>query len=196
VEELLSSIAWPVLVAIGVGGALAVVQSVRLMAWRINTAVFLDMVRRLLSAGNRERAIKLCAAAPSAPVARLAHFVLTLQVPGIDPRAEPARHFREGPAGASTEDRVNASVHAQVVAEQRRVDGVFLPGLVGSLLAASTSLTLIKVPANARVQGALVATAAWVLVIVLMRQRWRFRGDLAQVATALVPYVGRGDPLE
>ncbi len=63
-----------------------IIWFVRQTNMRVNVVAFCEQIRKLIDAGNPERALKLCAAAPHAPVALLAKLGLEARARGENAR--------------------------------------------------------------------------------------------------------------
>jgi hypothetical protein len=177
----------------------AAVAAVILMRRMINATVFPTMICKLVTAGHPERAVKLCRAAPGAPSAAMALYMLGLVVPA-ESFDEAHGGFRDAPRSRSFEERVNDLVTRQLRALQRRQT---LPALVGAalglialLLAVSAWILVPPADDTWRTMLDVVAGAGLVVAAGCVVYRRRINDGIAHVAKELRPLLRPAEQLD
>ena len=155
----------------------------------LNVMAFLSQIRKLMSAGNRPRAIKLCNAAPHLPYLRLVRHALELRVAPMDPLGAEPNSYRAGPAGQTLEVRAREALRQQAIIELVPVDLWWRRTLMGAtpVVLVSIPLLVVRVGPLAVILAGL-AVALGVAGYVTLRRETMYR-SMEFCVDALTPYV-------
>lgn len=167
----------PVALAL-VGAALVAARLGWLVMVNINGSVFVNVLRKLLTAGNRDRAIKLTYAAPRAHLARATRAVL-----------EASRDLSPTDGESLVRESLSQTLSGALATEQRHLRRTGWVALVGALAAAGAAFLAFsgqESPPGAVTGLVLGATAG---ALLCWHRSNRMTAELRRHSTELVPDV-------
>jgi len=99
------------------------------------TNLFANQIDKLVEAGNRSRAIKLCHAVPGTPTGKVTLAALRQRVPRQDPEASAVYDYRGPAGGRSFEERVQDMLADEAQTALKPVGRARWLGLFGAFVA-------------------------------------------------------------
>jgi len=173
-----------------VGGACFFIAAVAL--WfraSLATELFAKQIDKIMAAGNRDRAIKLCHAVPGTPTGKVTLAALQKRVPRRDPEAAASYDYR-GPAGGRPfEERAQAMLAEEAVRALKPVGRARLLGLFGVLLALGGG-ALSWQHADWPMLGKIAATVGPVVLgVVVLLKAAGLKGSVNGLVPRFAPYV-------
>lgn len=138
----------------------------------LDAPMFLTQIRKLLSANNRQRAIKLCMAAPDLPVLRLARHALELRLPPSPPVGDSIGGYRDSVGGQPLDSRAREALQIQAVTGMAVIDRWWRRSMI-----AATPVVLCAVPLLVMREGPLPLVLGGVAVAAALTAFATFRRE-------------------
>jgi len=174
------------LVVAAAGLLLAVIRFLPLMMGSLNAPAFNAMIEKLLSAGNRDRALKLCNAAPNAPYALVVKAML---------KESEIHRARDGEWLVA--EAIGAAHKRAVAAQKRRLGKIGWLAPLGIVVASGATYLALRAQATPPPVVYLPPVLATLIWFACFRKLQRFNRYFAEALDKLRPlmtrYVMRSD---